>query len=234
MDFYPYTNITARSDEDSEFSYHPDDPNGPEFWPGTCKYGKRQSPIVLFNKEVERKFTIPMLGPISGFNKRPTSVNVKNEGHGVVFSFNFNDGVQPQISGGALGSDVYNFVSFHMHWPCEHPFPKCVMETHLVHFNSKYGSLAEAINQEDGLAVIGLLYQESEHARTLPFMSIVDEVMRYNQSYTESNPGKIFGYNDVFRLRLAPKYYTYKGSLTTPPCCKLKDFFFRKVEILYF
>ena len=33
------------------------------------------------------------------------------------------------------------------------------MEIHLVHYNTKYGSVMEAIKHEDGLAVLGIFYQ---------------------------------------------------------------------------
>ena len=61
----------------------------------------------------------------------------------------------------------FQFLQSHWHWGSsdaqgsEHKvegksFP---MELHLVHWNKKYSSVEEAVNKEDGLAVIAFLYQ---------------------------------------------------------------------------
>ena len=39
------------------------------------------------------------------------------------------------------------------------------MELHLVHWNTKYDNVEEAVNKKDGLAVIAFLYQVIWHKK---------------------------------------------------------------------
>ena len=71
-------------------------------------------------------------------------------------------------SGGPLKPDLeYLFKQFHFHWGSsddtgsEHKvngnfYP---LEMHLVHFNSKYDNLVEALKHKDGILVIGVLFK---------------------------------------------------------------------------
>lgn len=104
---------------------------------------------------------------IQGIDKRPTSIRYANDGHGVSITFNFADGIQPSITGGPL-RETYILDSLHLHWRSEHTINNvnCEAELHLVHFNAKYGSLAQAVSKSDGLAVLGFLY----HVRFNIFM----------------------------------------------------------------
>ena len=75
----------------------------------------------------------------------------------------------PSISGGGLVGS-YNFTSMHWHWSnslttggSDHTvngktYP---VEMHLVHMNSKYKSINEAIKNKDGLAVLGVFMEVS-------------------------------------------------------------------------
>jgi len=73
----------------------------------------------------------------------------------------------PSIRGGGLlGDKNYTFAQIHFHWGNNlkedgsehvigsHQYPA---EMHLVHYNQKYGSVSEAVNHDDGLAVLGVL-----------------------------------------------------------------------------
>jgi carbonic anhydrase len=87
----------------------------------------------------------------------------KNDGHGYAAKVSFASSLNPNITGGPLGSDVYTFFNFHIHWPSEHTldgesFPA---ELHIVHYNLKYGSIGNAISQPDGLAVVGVFFEVS-------------------------------------------------------------------------
>ena len=72
------------------------------------------------------------------------------------------------ISGGDLPGK-FIFAQGHFHWGnssnvgSEHliggkAFP---LELHLVHYNSKYLTLKEALRHKDGLAVVGIFYELS-------------------------------------------------------------------------
>ena len=71
-------------------------------------------------------------------------------------------------AGGGL-EDRYILAQLHLHWGntsqtgSEHlvegrAFP---LELHLVHYNSKYSELGEAVRHDDGLAVVGVLHHLS-------------------------------------------------------------------------
>lgn len=92
----------------------------------------------------------------------------------------------PYITDGGLG-DRYNLVQFHLHWGkdssrgSEHTvrnkkygkfntirhlfqtkhnsYVRYAAELHLVHYNAKYGNLANAVQNSDGLAVLGVFIQ---------------------------------------------------------------------------
>lgn len=88
-------------------------------------------------------------------------MNYLHDGHDYSVRFNFSNGNSPKISGGPLGADSYAIYGFHIHWPSEHAVSGRLRnaELHLVHYNSKYSSLEEAVDKSDGLAVLGLLFE---------------------------------------------------------------------------
>ena len=67
------------------------------------------------------------------------------------------------LSGGPLDS-TYQLAQFHAHWGgenargSEHTVDgkSFSAELHLVHFNTKYGDLGNAVDKPDGLAVLGM------------------------------------------------------------------------------
>lgn len=72
----------------------------------------------------------------------------------------------PSISGGPLEGD-YVFAQLHFHWGprddvgSEHTINNrsLPLEMHMVHYKKNYGSVSEALKHEDGLAVIGILFE---------------------------------------------------------------------------
>lgn len=148
----------------AEWNYDNASPNGPSNWwreNSNCS-GRRQSPINLDWFSTQLMLTSPKV-TITDIYKRPSSINYRNDGHGTSISFNFPDGVQPRISGGPLGRNSYILHNIHIHWKSEHKVNnhRFDAEMHLVHFNSKYGSLEQALQFSDGVAVLGVLYYAS-------------------------------------------------------------------------
>merc|ERR1712016_99717 len=68
------------------------------------------------------------------------------------------------LTGGPLEDDVYQLAQFHAHWGgenargSEHTVDgkSFSAELHLVHYNTKYGDLGNAVDKPDGLAVLGM------------------------------------------------------------------------------
>ena len=71
------------------------------------------------------------------------------------------------LQGGRLGSDEFEFLQFHFHWGSsssqgsEHTLDgvSYPAELHYVHWNRKYGDVASALAEPDGLAVLGFFLE---------------------------------------------------------------------------
>lgn len=87
-------------------------------------------------------------------------------------------------------------------------------ELHLVHWDkSKYGSFAEAAGKPDGLAVLGVFLKVGKHhpemdkiAQLLPFITHKGDRITLRDAI---DPVKLLPEDTTF--------WTYLGSLTTPP-----------------
>lgn len=87
-------------------------------------------------------------------------------------------------------------------------------ELHLVHWDkSKYGSFTEAAGQPDGLAVLGVFLKVGKHhpemdkiAQLLPFITHKGDRITLREAI---DPAKLLPEDTT--------YWTYLGSLTTPP-----------------
>lgn len=90
------------------------------------------------------------------------------------------------------------------------------MEAHLVHYNSKYKNFADAVDKPDGLAVTGFFIQASGKTDCPEFKKITDGIERIQKPQSTTRLGAdclTFLQNQELRKH----YFTYKGSLTTPP-----------------
>ncbi|XP_069896927.1 carbonic anhydrase 5B, mitochondrial isoform X2 [Dipodomys merriami] len=124
------------------------------------------------------------------------------------------------IEGGPLEHN-YRLKQFHFHWGAiddwgsEHTVDsKCYpAELHLVHWNAvKFKSFEDAALEENGLAVIGVFLKLGKHHKEL--QKLVDTL----PSIKHKDTLKEFGSFDPSCLMpTCPDYWTYSGSLTTPP-----------------
>lgn len=90
-------------------------------------------------------------------------LTIHNNGYSVSLRTpKFENSTQPFIFGGKLRNE-YEYLSLHFHWgdknsrgsehvlnDIRHP-----LELHIIHINRKYGTLEEALEHKDGLAVLG-------------------------------------------------------------------------------
>ncbi len=131
--------------------------------------------------------------------------------------------VQPHLQGGPL-KDKYIFEQMHFHW-ADHGFGSehvldgntaYSMEVHLVHYNSKYQNFEEAASKPDGLAVAGFLIQAVGDEDLEEFSKITNGLARIQTMNSKSRLAA-----DCLAFlklqELGKHYYTYQGSLTTPP-----------------
>ncbi|XP_058059546.1 carbonic anhydrase 13-like [Anopheles bellator] len=211
----------------TSFSYNPKDKNGPPNWhriDARCG-GRYQSPILLNTSSavlVNRKRPLRL----NGQTNVPQSILLQNDGHSAKFTYNWRDGDRPSLSGGPLKTN-YLFQQFHFHWGSnsslgsEHvyDYQRYPMEIHLVFYNGLYSSFQEASEQADGIAVVGLFYEIYQHS--------VDEQLNTWTQFLRNviRPGDEFTIQliDTFPLYevlgdVEWPYFSYEGSLTTPPC----------------
>ena len=177
--------------------------NGPENWANLgdefvqCD-GKSQSPINIetANVKVNKELKQPI------FSYTTSKVDIINNGHTV--QFNISDGNSVTLKG-----KEYKLLQFHFHALSEHTidgkhFP---IEVHFVHMHS-----------DTDFAVIGVMYKEGK----------VNELLaKFLKDFPDNY--KTFKNVETFDvLAVLPKdrsYYNYNGSLTTPPCSEVVNWY---------
>jgi carbonic anhydrase len=170
----------------------------PEFAP--CKNGHRQSPIDIRNA---RKADLP---PIQ-FDYKPSPLHIIDNGHTVVINY------QPG-SFISVGDKKYELKQFHFHRPSEETIngKSYEMVVHLVH-----------ADPEGKLAVVAVLLEKGEDN------SLVHELWNDLPKEKEKEEALDSVQIDVAGLLPADRgYYTFPGSLTTPPCSENVTWFVLK------
>lgn len=204
-----------------------------------CALGTRQSPIDIVTDDCVEIFEKKPL-KFSGFENVPNSVEILNNIHAILFQPVYSDVNHPTITEGPLGNATYKLAQFHLHFGkdknsgSEHLIDGIggPMEVHLVFFNAKHGTFQVASEEIDGLAAVGFIFevtkfftkiftkilniffQLSETASNIEIAKYLENIVTPNSSY--DIPDK-FTLSTIFGENLN-SYYTYEGSLTTPPC----------------
>ncbi|XP_053669586.1 carbonic anhydrase 2-like [Anopheles marshallii] len=221
-----FTALCALGGVHGDFSYE-----DPDRWAETdpdCG-GMRQSPIDIVRSDA----TLPSLDHaapllLEGSTRKPVSINVTNNGHTAQYTFTWNtESERPVLLGGPLPfAAPYVLEQMHFHWGAdngrgsEHTFDGMAYsaEVHFVFFKREYGTFEQAISHEDGLAVLGVLYEiggdkvkpGAKWARPLP-------KIRPAGSTITLEDREVFSLSSVAGGTWL-RYYSYAGSLTTPPC----------------
>lgn len=198
-----FNSLAQESDEED----HDDPPHwtyegeeGPGHWGDLspeyilCLDGTAQSPIDISDA------TELDLVDIS-FDYAETALNIFNNGHTI--QVNTDEG--SSISYNSIGYDV---LQFHFHHPSEHSIngELADMEIHFVHRDPNSGNLA----------VVGILLMAGEEENEA-YASIFDNLPS-EKGEPEANDMA------VTLISLLPEeqtFYTYQGSLTTPPCSEI-------------
>ncbi|XP_055907804.1 carbonic anhydrase 7-like [Eupeodes corollae] len=200
----------------------------------TCR-GNRQSPIGLVREESLDNTNLPKLS-FNNYNL-PLSmpVEAQNNGHTVQVKVNdVVDGGRPSVTGGGV-SEIYEAQSFHFHWGSqnskgsEHEIDKNKydVELHIVHKNIRFANLNEASNDPSGILVLGIMLKKWQFIPTfrtglnavydtLPYLSKYDSTQTLNETITM---------NSILSGLNTRQFYTYNGSLTTPPCSQAVTWF---------
>jgi len=198
----------ARAEEHTHWSYS--GATGPEHWASedaaytTCGSGKHQSPIDI------EKTTVEPLPPIE-FAYQPIPLTVTDTGH----SFQVN---VPAGGGGiTVGADHYDLVQFHFHRPSEEEIHghRESMVAHLVHKNAS-----------GDLAVVAVLIHSGEPNAFLK--GVFDHFPAKGSTETKV-PGATLNLAEFLPPHRG--YYTFEGSLTTPPCTEHVRWFVLKSPV---
>jgi len=189
-------NDTAHSDvhahSNAHWSYEGE--TGPSHWGALseeyalCGTGEQQSPI-----DITESVTADL--PPLEFNYSPIPVVIENNGHTIKMT-----------ATGTLkiADDEYQLLQFHTHSPSEAAIngKPADMVIHLVHKNA-----------QDQLAVVAVLLEVGETAN--PLIQTLWDVMPKTVTEPQQHETQI----DINQLLPEDKnYYTFDGSLTTPPC----------------
>jgi carbonic anhydrase len=160
----------------------------PEFAP--CKLGHHQSPIDIRNP---RKADLPPLQ----FDYKPATLNIIDNGHTIEIDYGPGSFI-------TVGGSKYELKQFHFHRPSEETINggTDAMEVHLVH-----------ADQKGKLAVVAV------HIVAGKDNPLIHEL--WNDFPKEKDKEERMNNVRIDAARLLPSdrgYYTFTGSLTTPPC----------------
>jgi carbonic anhydrase len=158
-----------------------------------CKQGKRQSPIDI--EQIKNSN-----GKKVQFNYPVAIIGFKQDSHNLTFNIK-----KPEGNNLIIDKQPFTLQSLHLHTPSEHELKnvRYPMELHMVHKN--------AAGQ---LAVVGVWLKQGKENLAL------DTLFNF---YSSNNVnGKADSAQREFApMNILPKihtYFSYSGSLTTPPC----------------
>ncbi len=182
---------------------------GPENWKNLCDEfsdcgGQAQSPININTKSI--KIGNDLAKP--EFHYGQTKTNIINNGHTI--QFNVDEGNTVTLNG-----KDYELLQFHYHALSEHTVDGNYAPIE-VHFVNKHS--------DNEYAVIGALFTEGKENEL--FKKYLDKFPVEKGEYLTDDMISI--------LDVLPKnksYYHYSGSLTTPPCSEIVEWYVLKYPI---
>jgi carbonic anhydrase len=166
-----------------------------------CAAGQEQSPINITNAEPKDLTNIV-------FHYLETKVNIENNGHTIQLTYDSGSSIEVERVVSAtevVDLAAYTLKQFHFHAPSEHAIKGQLAdaEMHLVHYNA----------DDKPAVVVGLLiYSGAENTLFAPIWEYLPD----KKSDVETIPGLMLNAADL--IPADSTFYTYPGSLTTPPC----------------
>jgi len=194
----------AKEKKVAHWSYEGD--MGPERWGKefpTCAKGKSQSPLDIRGPFVKTRTVIT-----TDYKEGP--LKMLNNGHTIQVNV-------PTGSKLRIDSVAYDLLQFHFHRPSEEKIDGKPMAM-VVHFVHK--------NAEGKLAVVGVLLKEGNEnpgIKTLWANMPMEEGPEVTPEGVNFNPANL--------LPREFDFYSYEGSLTTPPCTEGVRFFILKTTV---
>lgn len=188
------TSSHAATHEKGHWSYQGE--SGPAHWAdldpafAACASGRQQSPI-----NIDKAYT-QSLDPLL-IKYQPTKLSVLNNGHTLQHAIEAGNFLE-------IGPDRYQLLQFHFHTPSEEAIggKRFAMDIHLVHRN-----------EAGQLAVLTVLVEQGRKDHPL-FNTLWRSLPEENETRTFDQ--KTFNPVEILPAKLS--YWTFLGSLTTPPC----------------
>ena len=170
--------------------------HGPDHWGdldesfALCGEGRAQSPIDL------TAVTSINLVDI-GFDYGETALNIFNNGHTIQVNYDSGSSI-------SYNETTYDLLQFHLHHPSEHTVDgeAAAMELHLVHRDTS-----------GNLAVVGILIVAGEEDNEQ--YAVIFDNLPVDEGEPQANE-LVIDATDL--LPESATFFTYSGSLTTPPC----------------
>ena len=191
--------------------------NGPSEWSKmypVADEGVRQSPV-----NIQTENAVPAGIPELLYKYEPANVKIVNTGSS--WKMDFETDVS-NLSGGPL-EDKYKIWQMHAHWGksggkggSEHTIDgsQYDAELHIVHYNDKYENPTLAAAQPDGLAVLGMFLKAGKAHEEL------DKICRNLTDVQTKDKSVVKDEDWIDPSQFLPgskTFFTYPGSLTTPP-----------------
>ncbi|KAJ6657201.1 hypothetical protein lerEdw1_002790 [Lerista edwardsae] len=198
--------------------------------PLTIPGGSRQSPI---NIQWRDSVYDPHLKPLEISYDPTTCLHMWNNGYS--FLVEFEDTTDKSIITGGPLENNFRLKQFHFHWGAvnewgsEHTVDCKVFpaELHLVHWNCcKYASFEEALMEDNGLAVIGVFLKLGANHSGLQKLVEALPAIKHKDALVEFEE-----FDPSCLLPSCPDYWTYAGSLTTPPLSESVTWIIKKKAI---
>ncbi|HMK21284.1 MAG TPA: carbonic anhydrase family protein, partial [Terriglobales bacterium] len=188
--------LCAAQEHHPEHTWGYGDAHGPSRWGdltpefATCKNGHHQSPIDIRNPKKAA------LTPIH-FEYKPSPLHIVDNGHTIMVNYSAGSFI-------SVGDKKYALKQFHFHRPSEEKIngKSFDMTVHLVHSDD-----------EGNLAAVAVLLQKGEDS------AVVHEL--WNALPKEKDKEEVLENVQINPSQILPAdrgYYTFSGSLTTPPC----------------
>ncbi|XP_055617851.1 carbonic anhydrase 13-like isoform X2 [Toxorhynchites rutilus septentrionalis] len=171
-----------------------------------------QSPIALSTRDASPRAELQPLELLS-FEIDPTEVTVRNDGHTVIYTFQWPNGQSIVARGGPLEGE-FQLDSIHFHW------------------GAASGRGAEHVIDERRreMEVHMVFYSRNASAPKYGWIPALNEVQQAGASYTLPNPS-VFNIQQLIGTSRRP-YFCYRGSLTVAPYHETVNWVVHERELL--
>lgn len=91
--------------------------------------------------------------------KLPIAMTLSNDGSGVVLSYEFRGRLKTSMTGGLLGSEVYELLNIHVHCPSTTSIEGLISDAgfHIIFLNKKCDTIDVAVRHVDGICMLAVL-----------------------------------------------------------------------------